>query len=202
MKEIISFLGLAGFVSLLSLAATWVAIVFLIEGEPFLAIYSALAAFLLDSLDGYIARNRHTESVFGRQLDSMVDFLNYSVFSALLLLLYIAPNILGALVGFVIISTGALRLVRFNIEGLVQETGEKYYAGIVVCFLSFTAALLFLGKHFLPEITFWVASPILLALSILQLSRIKVRKTNMYPVWFTLAFLLLILTIWVDAWIK
>src|SRR3972149_2661940 len=143
-KGVFDYLGLPGIISMFGLAAGWIAVVLLLQNLPFLAISSAIIAFFLDCLDGFIARKTHNESEFGRQLDGTFDFFNYSVFSALLFWKYVQPNYLGVIVGFVILATGAFRLVRFNIEGFVIKNHQHYYAGIVVCHITLTAVLLFI----------------------------------------------------------
>src|SRR3989338_8917431 len=137
-KGIFEYLGIPGTISMLSIVAGWIAVVLLLQGQPFLAISSAIIAFFLDCLDGYVARRAHKESEFGRQLDGSIDFFNYIVFSALFFWKYISPNLLGAFIGLLILATGAFRLIRFNIEGFVIKNDQLHYAGIVVCHVSLT----------------------------------------------------------------
>lgn len=199
-KTFFQYLGIPGVISMLSLATGWLAIVFLIQNQPFLGITSAVIAFYLDCLDGYIARKIHKESVFGRQLDGMFDFFNYLIFSALLFWLYIQPNPLGVIVGFVILATGAFRLVRFNIEGFVVKNKQLYYSGIVVCHASLTAALLFIIKQFLPEFISIISIPTMLIVSGLQVSRILVKKSNTYHFWLSIAAVILIIALGFQIW--
>lgn len=199
-KTFFEYLGIPGIVSMLSLAAGWLAIVFLIQDRPLLGIASAVVAFYLDCLDGYIARKTRKESVFGRQLDGTFDFFNYLVFSALLFWKYIQPNLIGVIVGFVILATGAFRLVRFNIEGFVVKKNQLYYAGIVVCHVSLTAALLFITKQFFPEFISIISVPIMLIVSGLQVSRILVKKSNTYHIWLSIAAIILIIVLGLQIW--
>lgn len=199
-KSFLQYLGIPGIISMLSLAAGWFAIVFLIQNQPFLGIASAVVAFYLDCLDGYIARKTHKESAFGRQLDGTFDFFNYLVFSALLFWRYIQPNFMGVIVGFVILATGAFRLVRFNIEGYVVKNNQLYYAGIVVCHVSLTAALLYIFKQFFPEIISIISIPTMLIVSGLQVSRILVKKSNTYHFWLSIAAIILIISLGLQIW--
>lgn len=187
---------------MLNLAAGWIAIVLLLEDLPFLAIISAIIAFYLDCLDGYVARKTRTESEFGRQLDSTIDFLNYILFAAILFWRYILPNPLGILVGFVILATGAFRLIRFNIEGFVTKKRKRYYAGIVVCHISLTTILLFMAQQFYPLIVTIISAPIMLLISTLQASRILIKKSGTYAFWLALAFVLLIISLKLHLWLK
>jgi CDP-diacylglycerol--serine O-phosphatidyltransferase len=92
----------------------------------------APAAFILDVLDGRIARARHQHSALGRELDSLSDVISFGV----------APAALGftaglqggwdvaALVYFV--CCGVSRLARYNVTA-EQLSGEdakvKYFEG-------------------------------------------------------------------------
>ena len=143
-------------------------------------------------LDGFVARKLGISSEFGRQLDSFIDVINYSVYSAVLTGLYLIPGVWGWLIGFVIVATGMLRLIRFNIDGFdFGEEGEraiKYYRGVVVCHLSLASIALLIVNTLLPETSWlpWVAGAVLLVLSFLQLSLIPIRKTGRQALWASL----------------
>ena len=201
-KGVFDYLGLPGIISMFGLAAGWIAVVLLLQNLPFLAISSAIIAFFLDCLDGFIARKTHNESEFGRQLDGSFDFFNYLVFSALLFWKYLSPNLFGILVGFLILATGAFRLIRFNVEGFVIKNNQLYYAGIVVCHVSLTVIILFFIQQFYPQIISIVAIPVMVTVSLLQISRIPVKKTRTYGFWLTLAFVLLIIALGFQIWHK
>lgn len=181
----IQAIGPAGAVSLLSLLLAWTAIGLAVVGSLRASVLCALGAFLLDMLDGFVARRLGVSSEFGRQLDSFIDVINYSLYAAVLSSFYIAPGILGWSVGFVIVATGILRLIRFNIEGFTDDEPIKYYRGIVVCHLSL-AAIVFLLFDQIFEGAPWVAvlgSVVLVVLSLLQLTLIKIRKTGRQALW-------------------
>lgn len=199
-KNVLDYLNVPNIISMIGLGTGWLAIALLIQGFPFLAIVFAIIAFYLDCLDGLVARKMHKESEFGRQLDGLFDFFNYSVFSALLYWLYISPNALGVCIGFLILATGAFRLIRFNIEGFVVIESELYYAGIVVCHISLTAIVLYLCQQVSPQVVSIVAPVIIATMSLLQVSRILVKKTNTYVFWITLAMVLLAISFTLHIW--
>jgi len=201
-KGFFEYLGIPGVISMLGLGAGWLAVVLLLLNLPFLAIASSIIAFFLDCLDGYVARKTHKETAFGRQLDGFFDFFNYLVFSALLFWKYISPNSLGILVGFLILATGAFRLIRFNVEGFVVKNNQLYYAGIVVCHVSLTAIILFFIQQFYSQLTSIIAVPVMFLVSLLQVSRIPAKKTSTYGFWLTLAFILLVITLGFQLWHK
>src|SRR5579862_8941880 len=90
------------------------------------AIGIAVAA---DGLDGRIARMTHTESDFGRELDSLADVVTFGVAPALLAWMWgfhmlptglphqlrVKVMQLGSIACFAFLMAGASRLARFNI---------------------------------------------------------------------------------------
>ena len=201
-KGFFEYLGFAGLVSMLALAAGWMAIIFLFQNLPYVAIIFEVLAFYFDTLDGYVARKTRTVSEFGKLLDSTLDFFNYSVFSALLFWKFLLPNSIGILVGYIILSTGAFRLSRFNVEGFVIKNKQYYYSGIVVCHISLTVIILFFLKQIYPAIITFISTPIVIIISVMQISRIMTKKTSTYSFWLTIAFVILITSLFFQLWHK
>ncbi|MFB6355133.1 MAG: CDP-diacylglycerol--serine O-phosphatidyltransferase [bacterium] len=88
-------------------------------------------AFLLDGLDGRLARLTDTESDFGLQLDSLADCVSFGVAPAALAYtnwLYVYER-LGILLGFLFVCGAAMRLARFNAFD-VEEDSMKYFNGL------------------------------------------------------------------------
>jgi CDP-diacylglycerol--serine O-phosphatidyltransferase len=179
-------LGTAGAISLLGLAATWVGILCLLSDNLPLAFSFAGLAFVLDSLDGYVARKLGKSSEFGRQLDSMIDAFSYSLFAALTTWCVLLPNLLGGCVGFIILATGILRLVTFNHEGYMKKGKVLYYRGIVTCHLSLLTGLLVILAHHIT-INHWLLAVVLTMFAVLQLSNIPTRKTGVLLFWIPVA---------------
>jgi len=117
--------------------------------------YAAMAigfAVLFDGLDGRIARMTHTDSDFGRELDSLADVITFGVAPALLAWMWgfhllppagIAPDLylkitqLGTISCFAFLMAGASRLARFNIAKNPQPSnpgrpGKKYFVGMPI----------------------------------------------------------------------
>ena len=175
-------IGWAGLVSFFSLLAAWFAIYLVITNQAALAIQFAVAAFLLDATDGFIARKLGKDSNFGRQLDGMIDAINYSLLAALVTVLVLLPSWLGFIVGFLILAFGILRLVLFNIDGYLEQGDVRYYTGVVTPHLSLACVLIYFVEHFvaLPS---WLIAAVLVALALGQISTLKVRKTGVLLFW-------------------
>ncbi|MFY9559632.1 MAG: CDP-diacylglycerol--serine O-phosphatidyltransferase [Terriglobales bacterium] len=108
-------------------------------------------AVLFDGLDGRIARMTHTDSEFGRELDSLADVIAFGVAPALLAWMWgfsllpmtIDPEMrtkivqLGEIFCFAFLMAGASRLARFNITTNPQPSnpgrpGKKYFVGLPI----------------------------------------------------------------------
>jgi CDP-diacylglycerol--serine O-phosphatidyltransferase len=93
----------------------------------------APAAFVFDMLDGRVARARHTQGPFGRELDSLADVISFGV----------APAALGFAAGLsggwdwvvliYFVCCGVSRLARYNVtaEALAKDDSGKvaYFEG-------------------------------------------------------------------------
>jgi CDP-diacylglycerol--serine O-phosphatidyltransferase len=174
--------GWAGLVTLTSLLAAWTAITFLLQENLKLAIIFSVVAFLLDTLDGFLARKLGTASIFGRYFDSMVDAINYSLLAALVTEQVLLPGSLGYAIGFLILAAGILRLVLFSIEGFDEEAQKLYYIGIVTPHLTLATALIYFATE-LTNIPEWLIAITLGALALLQLSTIRTLKTGVLIFW-------------------
>lgn len=101
-------------------------------GHFFGAVALMPTAFVLDVLDGRIARARHEHSALGRELDSLSDVISFGV----------APAALGFAAGLrggwdvailvYFVCCGVSRLARFNVtaEHMSSDSGKvKYFEG-------------------------------------------------------------------------
>src|ERR1700704_3048397 len=122
--------------------------------EPWHLDFAAKAigfAVLFDGIDGRIARMTHTDSEFGKELDSLADVVTFGVAPALLAWMWgfhllprtIDPDMrlkivqLGSVFCFAFLMAGASRLARFNITKNPQPSnpgrpGKKYFVGLPI----------------------------------------------------------------------
>src|SRR3954464_1091473 len=87
-------------------------------------------AFVLDMLDGRIARMTGTTSAFGVEFDSLADVISFGVAPAILSFAWgLSPlGRLGWAAGFLFVAAAAMRLARFNIQ---SSGGDKrYFVGL------------------------------------------------------------------------
>ncbi|HZD40649.1 MAG TPA: CDP-alcohol phosphatidyltransferase family protein [Terriglobales bacterium] len=108
---------------------------YLLSPDPW-RVYLALCliplAFVLDVLDGRVARARHEHSIFGRELDSLADIVSFGTAPAAIAYGLGMRGALDVLVLIYFIACGISRLARYNITAarLSDEAGKvKYYEG-------------------------------------------------------------------------
>ena len=99
-------------------------------------------AFVLDGLDGRIARLTNTTSDFGRELDSLADIITFGVAPACLAFAWgiefaTTDHRWGYCLAFLFLTCGALRLARFNIQKnpVPRNPGRpdrKYFVGLPI----------------------------------------------------------------------
>lgn len=187
LRWIASTIGWAGLLSFTSLGASWLALAFLLSENFKLAVVLACSAFLLDASDGFVARKLGKASEFGRQLDSMIDAINYSLFAAVFIAQVLLPGTLGLVAGYTVLAFGILRLVLFNINGFHTEGAANYYTGVVTPHLSLAALILYSITQLTDWLAWdgsaWLIFAILILLAVGQISTLKVRKTGALAFW-------------------
>ena len=97
----------------------FLAIGLIFNGNPIKAGTFIIIAAILDAFDGKTARMLGIASKFGMEFDSMADTISFCVVPSLLIYsLYVngLNPLLGALISFMPIMFGTIRLARFNIN--------------------------------------------------------------------------------------
>ena len=87
-------------------------------------------AFVLDMLDGRIARLTGTTSAFGLEFDSLADVISFGVAPAILAFKWGLEPLgqIGWAAGFLFVAAAAVRLARFNIQAGSQD--KRYFVGL------------------------------------------------------------------------
>jgi CDP-diacylglycerol--serine O-phosphatidyltransferase len=86
--------------------------------------------FVLDMLDGRVARLTGATSEFGLQFDSLADVISFGLAPAVLSLGWglLPLGRLGWAVGFMFVAAAAMRLARFNIQSAGGD--KRYFVGM------------------------------------------------------------------------
>lgn|SRR3989338_1717715 len=180
MKSQINF-SIADVISIGALFLAWLSCIYILNYKPYYAIFTMLGALTLDVTDGYLARKLKKSSTIGCELDSYVDVFTYLVFSALFFHSFLSPHVISSLiVGFLILTFGGLRLIRFNKEGILQLNDKKYYRGVTVVHIAiFTIISYFAAEITGRQIVPILSSIILILLSLAMLSDYKSYKLSL-----------------------
>ena len=124
----------------------FLAITLIMEGEPIKAGWVMLVAGLFDAIDGKLARLFGLSSRFGTEFDSLADTISFcAVPSVLIYSIYVEglPNLLGAVISFMPLLFGTIRLAKFNID--MDGSPKPYFTGLTtpLAAISFISYMLF-----------------------------------------------------------
>lgn len=164
-------------ITLLSLLCGVVSILAAGSGRLMLAGLLVLASYVLDLLDGELARRLDAGTAFGQQLDSLADMVSLGVAPAAATFFHLdragsVPAILLWPVIVVYVIAGAFRLARFNL--LPTKEGQTDSIGLTISTSGATLTLAVLSdivnsNEVLPDLAF---IPLLIVLAVLMASRI------------------------------
>lgn len=154
----------ADLLSLSALFLAWTSVLAFLRGEPNVAVLLMFGGYAFDKLDGAYARWQGVSSPFGRQIDSFIDVFVYLVTGALLFHYGVSPHpAVSAVVGFLILAFGGLRLVRHNAEGFGDDEGASYYHGTTVVHTNLVVVASYLLLQFVPLWSGWVGAVVAVA---------------------------------------
>jgi CDP-diacylglycerol---serine O-phosphatidyltransferase len=163
--------------TLASLVAAFGAIVLAMEGAIGLAGGLILVAYLLDAVDGALARRMQVVSDFGRQLDSLVDLVSFGIAPAILLYRHLSD--VGAWPAMawsacaLFVCTGAFRLARFNLMPAKTTFGESL--GLTISTSGATLTLITLVNDAYANSLIHATMLILLCLGLATLMASRIR---------------------------
>src|SRR5260370_13561136 len=135
-------------------------------------------SFVLDGLDGRIARMTNTVSDFGREMDSLADVITFGIAPAVLayawgvqfvpLVFKGVDHRIGYFISFVYLLCGAARLARFNVQTnpIPKNPGRpdrKYFIGLPIPAAAAIVAAIVFASDSIP-LQWWVWSMFWLAL--------------------------------------
>lgn len=160
-----------------NLFAGFVSIISTIDGDYEKAAIAILVSWVLDILDGKVARLSKATSRFGIEYDSLADLVAFGVAPGLLLYMWGLTDLerLGWLAGFVFVACGALRLARFNTMATTEA--KQYFLGLPIPGAAGMVATLVLFLHpYYPQpqgTLSFILLFIAFALSLLMVSSIR-----------------------------
>jgi CDP-diacylglycerol--serine O-phosphatidyltransferase len=130
-------------------------------------------AFLLDGLDGRIARLTNTTSDFGREMDSLADVISFGIAPTVLAytwgVQFTDPGLgaglhrqilaVGSFIAFMFLLCGSARLARFNVQKnpIPKNPGRpnrKYFVGLPIPAAAGMVASVVYAADSVP-VTYW-----------------------------------------------
>src|SRR5262245_10923160 len=147
--------------------------------------------YILDGLDGRIARLTKTTSEFGVQLDSLADIVTFGVAPAILAFNWgfganegisgSTKHILqfGTVASFAFVVCGALRLARFNLQAKkpTDSSSKRYFVGLPI---PAGAGMIAAVVHFFKTPTLMIGSALLWAFLILLLAFLMISTVRYF----------------------
>ena len=155
-----------------------------IERHFSLSLVLIVIAVHIDHADGAVARSLRKRpegsNLFGAQLDSLSDLINFGLAPAIAVVLMSGRTIASYAVGIVLVCAATLRLAYFNVFGMEGP----YFRGLTTTYAGFlfsVAGLLAL-RQFIP---YFVFHAVCIAAAVLEVSSFRLRKYG-YSHWYVL----------------
>lgn len=104
------------------------------ERNYVLAAWFLIMGYVMDMLDGRIARMVHGESSFGVEIDSLSDWMSFGIAPAFLMYNFVLKDygFWGYPVAFLYVLCGALRLARFNLKSHFGGSSKQHFQGLPI----------------------------------------------------------------------
>lgn len=167
----------------LNLASGVGALILTCEGRLIPAAWLILFAVISDGLDGRLARRLGVESAFGRQFDSLADFISFGLAAGVLF--YSSANMhfswVFASATVLFVFSSAFRLIRFNQTcGAGQPNGAHCFEGLPTTAGGGLLASLVLAGHSV-SLPWALDLAVLALLAFLMASRIPYPSLKQIP---------------------
>ena len=173
--------------SLLTLAnmfCGYACIVYTMRGDYYTAAPFVGVAVVLDMLDGRIARLTGSTSAFGVEFDSLADVVSFGLAPALLAFSWGLQTFgrLGWTAGFIYVAAAAIRLARFNIQGM-STADKRYFVGMPSpAAAAVPASTVFAYPYGLQGWHAFLALPVVIVPALLMVSTIRYRGFKTFGV--------------------
>jgi CDP-diacylglycerol--serine O-phosphatidyltransferase len=168
---------LPSLITFTGLVCAFSAVVLAMHDEMTAAGVCILVGYVLDALDGGMARRLGVTSAFGLQLDSLVDVVTFGVAPSALIYQYLRQLAVAPVITWLVCAGymigGVFRLARFNL--LPTKGSHSDIMGLTISTSGATLALSVLSNRaydhrLIPAVAFLV---LVVALTLLMVSRIR-----------------------------
>lgn len=117
-----------------NMAFGFFAILLASEGKFVQSAWFIVVSYVMDMLDGRVARLVHGESSFGVEIDSLSDWISFGIAPAYLMYKLVLKDygMWGYPVSFLYVLCGALRLARYNVKSHFGGSDKDYFQGLPI----------------------------------------------------------------------
>ncbi|NPV89367.1 MAG: CDP-diacylglycerol--serine O-phosphatidyltransferase [Firmicutes bacterium] len=157
--------------TLMNLLLGILSLTYTMSGSFTLAAIAILLSAALDRVDGNLARRLGVSSDFGKELDSLADLVSFGVAPAILAYAAVLNpplGVWGLVIAILFAACGAIRLARFNILNI-----GDHFLGVPITIAGGLIAAAMLIANRLP---FWAMAFVMVSLSALMVSKIRIPK--------------------------
>ena len=171
--------------TVLAICAGLTSIKYALDGQPHIAMALIVAAAVLDGLDGRVARILDAESRMGAEIDSLADAVDFGVAPAVVIYMsLLSPLSIGWVVVLLYAVCVVLRLARFNTlldDATLPAYTREFFVGMpapagALTLIGLLAAKLQFGDGWWTSQ--WFVCSVVVATSILLISRLPMRKMH------------------------
>lgn len=154
-----------------NIAAGFLSIAAAAEGRFEVAVYLLIAAVLLDTLDGPVARKLDATSKFGQEMDSFSDALSFGAAPALLVYWAVLEPMgwMGLASGLLFLLAAVFRLARFNLTSDAHEKSGRTLGFPTPIGAGYLMAVTLMRDQLSPT----AAALIVLGMAALMVSRVR-----------------------------
>jgi len=142
-------------ITLGNIIAGFFSIISTLNGNFSQAAWAILVAMCMDILDGRIARIMNSTSKFGIEFDSLADIISFGIAPAALMYEFVLSEHGrgGAMVAFLFVITGVLRLARYNVKAHEGESTDFFIGLPIPAAAGILASFVIVYGMFVQEIT-------------------------------------------------
>lgn len=179
-KRIIGQYRVCDIITMLGTLFAIIGIILSLKGHFHLATLLMIGCAICDSVDGYFARKRNNtefESTYGAELDSLSDMISFGVFPAIFVYKISYYSIAKYIIPIFILS-GLIRLTYFNSLHITKKDEKGYFRGVPITVSAFLLPILYVFTFFNYKLYSSLIIVALIALSILYVTNIKIKKPN------------------------
>ena len=183
MKNKKAFIGQYRFCDLITMCSCLSAVVGIalsLFNHFHLAITLLIVCALCDSFDGFFARkkeNTNFEKTYGSELDSLSDLIAFGIFPAIFILKSVDLSIVKYIIPIYVLS-GLIRLTYFNTLNITKTNEKGYFRGVPITTSAFIIPVVYLTIFFNANLYNYLMIITYISLSILFISNIKIKKTD------------------------